>query len=265
MQNQVVFITGASSGIGAALAKVYARQGHKLVLCARRLDRLEEVKSQCFDINSNSQVEIIKCDVTKEEDLRNAVNRSLDRFGRIDVVYANAGNGVGGKVEKLSLSDFRRQFETNVFSVLSTVYATLNELKKTQGSLVLIGSVYSYLSDPGKAPYCMSKFAIRALADSLYLELKPHGVSVTLICPGLVESEIRKVDNQGKFQPEMKDRAPQWLVLDAGTAAKQIKNAVELRKKEAVITNHAKVAVWIKRFFPSVVNVLTTRLAPPRQ
>ncbi len=252
-QKKVVFITGASSGIGEAMAREYFKKGHSLVLCARRLDRLTQLAQE---LGSSERILAIECDVCNEESLKQAVEKTLQHFGQIDVVIANAGFGIAGRIETLKVEDYRRQFETNVYAVIITIQLTLESLKKSKGSLVLIGSANSYISEPKKTPYCMSKFAIKALADGLYWELKPQEVSVTLICPGLVESEIRKVDKAGVYQETAKDPAPDFLIMPVATAARQIVSAIEARKKEAVITAHAKLAVWLQRHFPVVLTPL---------
>ena len=193
-----VFITGASSGIGAALSLEFAREGADVVLAARRRDRLESLAAEIGAIGRRAVV--FPCDVTREGDLERAAAAGRAAFGKLDVVVANAGFGVTGLLERLSLDDYRRQLETNVFGVLRTVYATLEDLKKSRGRLVVIGSVSGHVAVAGSSPYSMSKFAVRALAASLGYELAEHGVSVTLISPGFVESEIRQVDNRGVLQ-----------------------------------------------------------------
>ncbi len=118
-----VFITGASSGIGAALAREFAREGGDVALAA-------EIEK------TGRRAVVIPCDVTRDGDLERAADRARAAFGKLDVVVANAGFGVSGMLETLSLDDYRRQLETNVFGVLRTVYATLEYLKKTRGRLV---------------------------------------------------------------------------------------------------------------------------------
>src|SRR5688572_11043060 len=109
MTQKVVFITGASSGIGEAISKEYAHKGYSLVLLARRVDRLKKLEEE---LSKTTSVLSLECDVCKESDLKEAVEKTLKKFSRIDVVIANAGFGVAGRFEKLSLDDYRRQFET---------------------------------------------------------------------------------------------------------------------------------------------------------
>src|SRR5207245_10100007 len=110
---------------------------------------------------------------------------------------ANAGFGVVGPFALLTLDDYRRQFETNVFGVLRTLKATLADVRRTRGRIAVIGSVSGHIATPGSSPYAMSKFAVRALAEALGHELARSGVSVTLVSPGDVASEFRRCDQQG--------------------------------------------------------------------
>ena len=194
--------------------------------------------------------------MTRDGELESAVARTRETFGRLDVVVANAGFGVVGPVEGLRLEDFRRQFETNVFGVLRTVYATLDDLKRTRGKLAILGSVSGHLATPGGSPYAMSKFAIRALAEALRHELRPAGVAVTLISPGFVESEIRLVDNQGNLRTGGRDIVPGWLRMGADPAARKIVTAIERRRREAVITGHGKAVVFVQRHAPGLMSAL---------
>jgi short-subunit dehydrogenase len=248
---RVVFITGASSGIGAALAREFARQGADLALVARRVDRLEQLAAELT--RTGRRAVAMPCDVTRDADLDAAVARTRNVLGRIDVVVANAGFGVVGRLEALSLDDYRRQFETNVFGVLRTVYATLDELRRTRGQLVILGSVSGYVSLPGASPYSMSKFALRALAQSLRGELAPAGIAVTLISPGFVLTEIHQVDNHGVQHPDVRHLAPTWTVMSAERAARLIVRAVAQRRRELIITWLGRLTVFIERHAPWLV------------
>jgi short-subunit dehydrogenase len=247
---QVVFITGASSGLGAALAREFARQGADLALAARRLDRLEALAAEVT--RAGRRALVLACDVSRADDVERAVARTVAALGRLDVLVANAGFGVVGPLEQLTLDDYRRQFETNVFGVLRTIYAGLPALRRRGGRLVIMGSVSGHVTVPGASPYAMSKFAVRALAEALDFELRPKGVAVTLVSPGFVDTEIHQVDNQGVRHPEMRHRAPAWVRMSAERAARLIVRAVARRRREVVITWLGRLTVFVGRHLPGL-------------
>ncbi len=255
-KDQVILITGASSGIGEALAREAVRLGARVALGARRIERLKAIQSEL----GSQKVFVHVCDVTSKDSQSQFVAASVTHFGKIDLVVANAGFGVSGDFKNLRPEDFRRQFETNVFGLLDTCHLSLPHLVTTKGRLCLIGSVMSYVSYGGSAPYSMSKFAVKALADSLYHEYKPLGVSVTLICPGLIESEFREVDNQGRHHAGSRDPLPSWIVMRKNLAAQKILKACLERTREVVITLHGKLGVSLVRHWPGLFHWLVERL-----
>lgn len=254
LQGKVALITGASSGIGAAMAREYARRGANVVLLARRWERLEAL---ALEVRARGQGALtIRCDVTEEGDLEAAVEQTLEKFGRIDWVVANAGFGVAGAVHKLALDDYRRQFETNIFGVLRTVQATREALVASRGALAIMGSVMSYVSLALSSPYSMSKHAVRALAASLRAEMARHGVGVTLLAPGFVDSEIRQVDNRGQYHEEVRDTIPDWLRMDTDKAARKLVNGFLKRKPIVVVTLHGRILVILERHCPWLIRFL---------
>ncbi|PWB73871.1 MAG: short-chain dehydrogenase [Holophagae bacterium] len=253
----VAFITGASSGIGAALAEEFARRGADVVLAARRARRLEEVAERVRGHGRRALA--VSCDVTRDGDLEAAVAQGLSAFGRLDWVVANAGFGVAGAMHKLQIEDVRRQFETNVFGVLRTFYAAREALLASRGCLAIMGSVSGELAFPKGGPYSMSKFAVRALAQVLWYELGRKGVDVTLIEPGFVESEIRQVDNLGVHDPERPDTMPRWLRARADVAARKMVRAIVRRRRKVVVTGHGRLAVMLERLAPGLVAWLVRR------
>lgn len=253
--NQVVLITGASAGIGAALAKEFASQGANLVLLARRTERLATI-AQEIDA-TGKRVLTVACDVTKDGDVEQAVNLTHNKFNqKIDIAIANAGWSLKGNLEDITLADYRRQWETNVFGVLRTIYATLDDLKETQGRLVIISSVKSYLSLAGDSAYSSSKFALRALCASLSEELAPYGVSVTHVCPGYVATEIRQIDTEGVFHSDWQDHVSPRLLRSAEKTAQQIVKAIHRRQREQVLTSYGKLAVFLQRHAPWLLSWL---------
>ena len=247
-RNRTVFITGASSGIGAALARRLAAEGANLILAARRIDKLDEVAASLP--RPHGSVRTIQCDVARDGPLTAAVEQLTRDGAQIDIVIANAGFGVAGAVQKLTLEDYERQFEANVFGVLRTVYATLPVLPRPGGQIVIVGSVAGHVPQPGASAYGMSKFAVRVLAECLRGELASEGVAVTLISPGFVDSDIRRTDNRGVLHQNARDSVPAWLRMPAERAARKIVTAIHRRKRERIITAHGKLAVFLYRHAP---------------
>ena len=262
-RERTVLITGASSGIGEELAWQLGQARAKLTLAARRTELLESLAQRILGSGKLRPL-VVQCDVTRDGDLERAVSETVRQWGKLDVVIANAGFGVIGALKNLSVEDYRRQFETNVFGVLRTIYAALPEIEKTKGNVVIIGSVSGWAATPGASPYAMSKFAVRALANSITPELRLAGIKVTLISPGFVGSNIRRVDNRGKLHAEAKDPIPAWLQMSTRKAARQILRAVALGKREAIITGHGKILVELERFMPWAIRAVGRRMAAGR-
>ena len=262
-QGKAVLITGASSGIGEELAWQLGQAGAQLTLAARRRELLEKLGKRIADAGKPPPL-VVQCDVTQDGDLQKAVAETVSQWGKLDAAIANAGFGVVGALKKLTVEDYRRQFETNVFGVLRTIYAALAEVEKNKGNIAIIGSVSGWAATPGASPYNMSKFAVRALANAITPELRLAGVKVTLISPGFVASDIRRVDNQGQFHEHAKEPIPAWLIMPTDRAVRQILRAVARGKREAIITGHGKALVFLARFMPWVIRAFSRKIAAGR-
>lgn len=255
----MVLITGASSGIGEELAWQLAQAGARLTLAARRKELLDALAQRIAGLGTGETL-VVECDVTRDGDLERAVEAAVRKWGRLDVAIANAGFGVVGTLKRLTLEDYRRQFETNVFGVLRTIYAALPEIEKTKGNLAIVSSVGGWISTAGGSPYSMSKFALRALANAITPELRSSGVKVTLISPGFVESNIHRVDNKGKFHADREATIPAWIQMKTPKAARRILNAVARGKRERIITLHGKIGVALERFAPWVIRAISAKI-----
>jgi short-subunit dehydrogenase len=172
---------------------------------------------------------------------------------------ANAGFGVVGSATRLTLEDYRRQFETNVFGVIRTLQESLEALRATRGRFVIMGSVAGHLSGAGSSAYTMSKFAVRALAESLHGDLRSSGVSCTLVSPGFVDSDIRRVDNRGGLHPQARDPIPEWLRVRANAAARVMVRGILRGQREVIVSFHARVLVFSARHFPRFTRWLLLR------
>lgn len=253
----VVWITGASSGIGRALALQFAARGYVVALSARRMELLETLEKEI--LQHGGVARSVVCDVTDENSLKKGIRAVVSYFGRIDIAIANAGCAVIGFMEQLSWQDWHRQFNVNVTGLAMTVKHALPELRKTGGRLVLIGSVSAYVPNPMVGAYGASKAAVQNIGETLQVELIGTGVSCTTIHPGFVDSNITRVDNQGVFNPEAEDPRPAKLMWPTAKAARVMIRAIEKRKKVYVFTGHGKVFVFLGRFFPGLARMMMAK------
>ena len=254
---QVVWITGAGSGIGKALALELAAQGATVAVSGRRQKNLEDVAKEIEQRGGKALPAM--CDVTDEDDVQRCVDAVAKELGRLDAAIANAGFSVAGKLRKLSAEDWRRQLDTNVVGAAITARHALPHLEKTKGRIAFVGSVAAFTPAPGISAYCASKAAVRMVGLSLAMELHGTGVSVSLLHPGYVESEIAQVDNQGRHDGSRADKRPKNLMWPADKAAKVMASALWARKREYVFTGHGKVGAFLGQHAPQLIHFAMTQ------
>jgi hypothetical protein len=189
-----IFITGASSGIGRALALELARRGSDLFLTARRLDALEELRAEIASANPARRVEVRRLDVTDEEDVARALGDAAEKLGRVDVVIANAGLGGSGLVGKGSMERSRRIVETNLIGAIATVDAAVALMRRQEGGgqIVAIGSVAGVRGLPGSGSYSASKAGLRAFMEAVRAETYGEPIVVTTLAPGFIDTPINE-------------------------------------------------------------------------
>jgi NAD(P)-dependent dehydrogenase (short-subunit alcohol dehydrogenase family) len=259
-QNQIVWITGASSGLGKGLAMEFASLRATVAISARRIDLLEDVVKEIQAKGGKAKAYF--CDVLDSKSIEACVNQIVADFGKLDIAVANAGYGVLGKIENLTEEDWSRQLAVNVTGLALTCKFALPHLRKTMGRMALIGSVAAFVPNPGTGAYGASKAAVHNIGESLQVELKGTGVSCTTIHPGFVESNITRIDNEGKFHPARQDPRPANLMWTTENAAKVMVKAIGRRKKVFVFTGHGKVLVFIAKFFPGLMRKIIGKMAP---
>ena len=194
LSSQVVVVTGASSGIGEAIARRLARGGARVVLSARRADRLAALARELD--RSGDRVLAVTGDVAVPADRERLVAAALGKFGRIDTLVNNAGYGTRGPIERVPVDLIRRNFETNVFSLVALTQLVLPQMRERRGGCIVnIGSVAGRIARPLSSVYDSTKHALEALTDGLRGELRPFGVRVTLVRPGFIVTEFIEAAN----------------------------------------------------------------------
>jgi short-subunit dehydrogenase len=260
-KDKVVWITGASSGIGKSMAFEWARLGYKVVLSARRIELLDSI---ALEINqSGGESLAVFVDIMDENSIETAVQHIINYWGRIDIVVANAGFGVFGSIDKLSANDWNRQLQGNVIGLALTVKYALPYLKLNKGRIGLVGSVGAFLPNPFVGAYGASKAAVHSIGLTLQVELLGTGVSCTTLHPGFVVSEIARVDNNGQWHPERTDPRPSKLMWPTHKAANVMVKAIIKRKRNYVFTTHGKIFVWLQQWLPSLVRTIVSKGPKP--
>jgi short-subunit dehydrogenase len=203
MDGKVVVVTGASMGIGEAIAKVFADAGASVMLLSRDAKRAEEARQR---IGHSERTLAAACDVRKREEIEQALALTLQRFGRVDVWVNNAGVGIRDAVADMQESAVRELFETNFFGTISCMQAGVPALRKRGGgTIVNISSVAGHIPVPFMSLYCASKFALNAIGKGARLELKRDKINVLTVCPGYVSTgfgEHMVANRQGKVRPQ---------------------------------------------------------------
>ncbi|HAQ18538.1 MAG TPA: short chain dehydrogenase [Prolixibacteraceae bacterium] len=254
MKNKVVIITGASSGIGRALAKEFASRGARLSLAARRTGLLKELQSELPE----TQILIHKTDVSQEDDCRMLIKETVNRFGQIDVLINNAGISMRALFEDVDLKVIRQLMDVNFYGTVYCSKFALPYLLKTKGSLVGVISIAGYVGLPGRSGYSASKFAIRGFLDSVRIENLKKGLHVLVAAPGFTASEVRKAALTRDGSEQGESPRDEDKMMSAEECARHIVKAVEKRKRELILTfTKGKFTVFLGKFFPSLLDKLT--------
>lgn len=249
MQQKTVIITGASSGIGRALAFEFGRKGSRLLLTARNESRLSET-SQALQ-KENIEHHILAADVSKVEDNQKMIDLARQEYGSIDVLINNAGISMRALFEELELDVIKKVMDINFYGTLYATKLALPHIIESQGSIVGVSSIAGYRGLPGRSGYSASKFAMQGFLESLRTELLPKNVHVLVACPGFTQSNIRKValTQDGSTQGESPRKEEE--MMSSEEVAQRIYRAVLHRKRDLVLTRQGKLTVWMNKFFPA--------------
>jgi short-subunit dehydrogenase len=259
--DQVVWITGASSGIGEALAVAFAQAGAKLVLSARRKDELERVAARC----GGAQVLVLPVDLTQPTEFEAATRAVLSRFGRLDVLVHNGGVSQRALVKDTVMDVHRTLMEVNYFGAVGLTRAVLPTfLAQQAGHFVVISSVAGKLGTPLRSAYCASKHALHGFFDCLRAEVSDAGVAVTLICPGYIHTDVSKNALTGTGAPTGTTGKDIAAGASPEATAQQILRAVAARKSEVYVGKLGleRVALSLKRVAPGLLERLVRGRAP---
>ncbi|MEF3353653.1 SDR family oxidoreductase [Paenibacillus sp. GYB006] len=218
IQDKVIIIMGASSGIGEATAKILANKGAKLVLAARREENLKRIKESLPD----ASIVYKKADVTNYDDVQRVIDLALTEFGRIDVLFNNAGIMPTAPLIETKRDEWKKMLDINVMGVLNGIAAALPQMvEQGSGHIISTDSVAGHVVYPDSAVYCGTKFAVRAIMEGLRQEQRENNIKSTIISPGAVETELYKTISDKKVGEELHKAQKEW-----GLSAEDIAQAV---------------------------------------
>lgn len=259
-QNRVVIITGASSGIGRAVALEFAREGARLVLLARNETQLRAVADRCSQISPSNTPIIVAGDIADPAISQTAIARAIEQWARVDIVVANAGIGHNLRVDELTAEQTQRLFDTNFFGTLHIIRATLPQMKQQppveiggrglRGQIFIVSSVVAFQGIPQMGIYCATKSAQRALAQSLRHELKPHRIEVIAVYPGRTSTEF--------FTRSITDGRP-WMIenesrMSPEAVARAMLRASRRHRRQIILTASGKLLCYMTRFTPRLAD-----------
>ncbi|MCB9637366.1 MAG: SDR family oxidoreductase [Myxococcales bacterium] len=250
-KEKVVWITGASSGIGEALAYAYAATGARLILSARRGEVLEDVKKRCS--RADEDIAILALDLEKSAEMPEKVKQALQFFGYVDILINNGGISQRALIQDTDLSVDRRIMEINYFGTVALTKALLpSMIARRTGQIAMVTSLTGKFGTPLRSSYAASKHALHGFCDALRAEMWKDGISVTVICPGYIKTSvsINALTGDGSSQGTM-DQA-QANGMSAEVCAQKIVHALQKKKEEVYIGGREVMGVYLKRFFPTL-------------
>jgi short-subunit dehydrogenase len=257
-EDNVVIITGASSGIGREVARQLAEQGAWLALAARDVERLQAVAEECRQRRGRALA--VKTDVAHEADCQQLIAVAVAEYGRVDTLINNAGISMWTPFEQLQdLTLLDTIMHVNYLGAVYCTFYALPYLKQTRGRLVAVSSLAGKNGVPTRSGYAASKHAMVGFFDSLRIELAETGVSVTMIYPGFVTSEIRERAFGADGQPLGKSPVREAEVMTPEECARLMIKAIGRRKREEVMTLRGKLGQWMKLIAPDMVDRVARR------
>lgn len=260
-KDKVVWITGASSGIGAALVLQLAQLKVKLIISARRASELDKLKEQCNSMPA--EIFVLPFDLTYPESFESVVEQAIQKFGRIDLLFNNGGVSQRSLAKETLLQVDRKIMEVNFFANIQLCKLILPlMLKQKYGHFIVTSSLSGKFGFYERSAYAASKHALHGFYESLFLENRDQGIRVTIICPGSIKTDIAlSALNKDGLPASAKDTRLE-NGMEASVCAQKILLAVAKEKKEAIIGRSEIIPVYLKRFLPALFWRLMYKLKP---
>jgi len=254
--DQIVFITGASSGIGRQLAIDFAKRGAVVIGCGRSIERLKEVLKEVRQSSPASLM--IGCDVGDPEQVHGMIGKILHDYGRVDILINNAGIGMRKPFHETDLATIEAIMRVNYLGAVYCTHALLpSMIARGNGHIVNISSGAGKIGTLNMAAYCASKFAMNGWSESLYYELAPSGVNLSVVCPGPVETGFSR-----DFQ-NSEPKSPPSLFASSSEVSQAVMRVIDRKRFELIMPRWLALICWVKRLSPSLFRYLAARRFRP--
>ncbi len=264
-ENKVVWITGASSGLGEAIAQEFSREKSKLVISARRESELERVKKECSQFIPSENIFVLPLDVAELSNANAEVQKVIQKFGRIDILINNAGVVQRGYVIDTPVELERKMMEINYFGAVILSKAVLPLMRKQRsGNIVAVSSVMGKMGFPGRSTYSAAKHALHGYFETLRIEEKQNGINVHIICPGYIKTNVSLNALNAKGETYGKMDKGQENGMDPHVAARKVLRAIHKNKFETFFGGKELIAITVKRLFPSLFYKLILKVGKPK-
>jgi len=251
-KGKVVIVTGASSGIGEAVAREFASKGSKVVLAARSEEKLAKIAGEIQ--NNGNEVFYLKTDVSCDEDCRNLINKTVERFGTVDILVNNAGISMRASFIDVDLKVIHRLMDVNFWGTVYCTKYALPYLISQKGSLVGVSSVAGFHGLPGRTGYSASKFAIHGFLETIRIENLKNGLHVMIIAPGFTTTEIRRHALLSDGTEQGESPRDEHKLMPSEYVAKWVLKGIRKKKRNKLLTWEGRLTALFQRIVPELVD-----------
>jgi short-subunit dehydrogenase len=252
-KDKVVIVTGASSGIGEAIAREFARNGSKVVMAARSEDLLKKITGELSLLNYD--VTYVRTDVTSESDCRNLIERTVDKYGTIDILVNNAGISMRAVFTTVNLDVLRRLMDVNFWGTVYCTKYALPYLLQQKGSLIGVSSIAGFHGLPGRTGYSASKFAMHGFLETIRIENLKKGLHVMIIAPGFTSTDIRRRALTAEGNEQGASPLDEKSLMSPEYVAKWVLKGIRKKKRNKLLTWDGRITALFQRIVPNLIDL----------
>jgi len=257
MKNKVVVITGASSGIGLACAKEFANRGANVVVAARTIEKLTQLAEE-MNCNGSSCLPV-KTNVTIEKDCKNLIEKSIDKFGKIDILINNAGISMRALFDEVDIDVLQKVMDVNFWGTVYCTKYALSHIQESKGTIVGVSSIAGFHGLPGRTAYCASKFAMHGFLESVRIENMKKNVRVIIFAAGFTSSNIRKYALDAHGLPQGETPIDETKLTSPEKVARVIVRSIRKKKRNKIMTMEGQLMVFFQRILPLLTDIAIYR------